>query len=65
MKHAPHSLGDLPKKVLLTCEFCLKQFEHGFPCHCNREQELERRKVVALEDIAYQLQNVWNAIAQK
>ena len=54
-----------PKKVLLTCEFCLKQFEHGFPCHCNREQELARRNTAALEAIAYQLQNIWNAIVQK
>ena len=48
-------------KTMLTCQYCLQQFEHGYPCKCNKELELKVRQTQALENIVYYLEAAYRA----
>lgn len=56
--------GEIPAKAMLRCEYCQQEFEHGFLCKCNKEWELRKREVFALENIAMHLDNMYSILSR-
>jgi hypothetical protein len=46
---------------MLTCDFCLQKFKHGYPCKCNKELALRLREVAALENLAYASEQIYRS----
>lgn len=49
----------------VMCSFCLKQFDHGYPCICSHKEELALRVTIALENIAFELSELKEVVRNK